>query len=593
MNSIVNQLASMKIVFDDEFQDLMFLSSLPENWETLVVAVSSSVLDGVVSMSQVTSSLLNEEKRRKSTGSIRRHLLLNQEGYRSRSTTSHNRDQSRESLRGRSPSKKDIECYYCKKKGHMKRECLKLKFKEENRAKYGEKKQEITTVVSSDADFFTSYNEGDSGCVRMGNEGLSKFFGMGNICLETSVGCKLVLKDVRHVPNIRLNLISTGKLDDESYHNHFDFDKDDQPEEIAIDLVDLEPTPSPSTHVENEEDVQPPLEVGENVDGEPESYQETMGHDKKDEWAKAMQEEMKSLLENRTYDLLKLPKGGATNSRTTTATGVEEIHYRQAAVYSPDEFVTVTEQGEPESYQETMEHDKKDEWAKAMQVEIRSLLENHTYDLVKLPKEGNSIAEYLNEMNSIVNQLGSMKIVFDDELQALMFLSSLLENWKTLVMTVSNSVPDGVVSMSQDTSSLLNEVTRRKSTDSSHLEPLVVKPKGRSRGVDVVDVVVVPAGVWVFIILLLRVFAVNGVFTPFKYCFKFDIRAEKKAAPVKTAEDVYGKSDDDVTRRKSLVLGGGLSGKTGSRYLYLPIGLPRRLRVFRPDCEPFETGASL
>ncbi|KAF7129820.1 hypothetical protein RHSIM_Rhsim10G0014000 [Rhododendron simsii] len=212
-------------------------------------------------MSQVTSSLLNEETRRKSTGSSHSEaLVVNPRGRsRGRSNTPHNRDQSRGSSRGssrgRSPSKQDIECHYCKKKGHMKRECLKLKFKEENRAKHGDKKQENTTAVSSDgelvvvcdetcvnlvsqdtnwvidfgasfhvtsrADFFTSYNEGDFGCVRMGNEGLSKIVGMGNICLETNIGCKLVLKDVRHVPDIRLNLISTGKLDDEGYNNHF------------------------------------------------------------------------------------------------------------------------------------------------------------------------------------------------------------------------------------------------------------------------------------------------------------------------------------------------------------------------------------
>ena len=33
----------------------------------------------------------------------------------------------------------------------------------------------------------------------------------------TSTGCKLVLRDVRHVPKVPLNLISTGRLDDEGY----------------------------------------------------------------------------------------------------------------------------------------------------------------------------------------------------------------------------------------------------------------------------------------------------------------------------------------------------------------------------------------
>ena len=56
-------------------------------------------------------------------------------------------------------------------------------------------------------------------------------------------------------------------------------------------------------------------------------------------------------------------------------------------------------------------------------------------------RENSPIAEHLNEMNNLINQLASMKIAFDDELQALMLLSSLPESWETLVVTVSNSAP--------------------------------------------------------------------------------------------------------------------------------------------------------
>ncbi|GMP75888.1 hypothetical protein CsSME_00032816 [Camellia sinensis var. sinensis] len=55
----------------------------------------------------------------------------------------------------------------------------------------------------------------------MGTEGLSKIVGMGDVCLETNLDCKLLLKDVRHVLEIRLNLISTRKLDAECYNNKF------------------------------------------------------------------------------------------------------------------------------------------------------------------------------------------------------------------------------------------------------------------------------------------------------------------------------------------------------------------------------------
>ena len=47
----------------------------------------------------------------------------------------------------------------------------------------------------------------------------------------------------------------------------------------------------------------------------------------------------------------------------------------------------LTDGGEPETYQEDILHENKNEWVKAMQEEMRSLLENHTYNLVKLPKE--------------------------------------------------------------------------------------------------------------------------------------------------------------------------------------------------------------
>ena len=46
----------------------------------------------------------------------------------------------------------------------------------------------------------------------------------------------------------------------------------------------------------------------------------------------------------------------------------------------------LTDGGEPEYFEEVMSHQYKNEWVKAMQKEIKSLNENHTYDLVKLPK---------------------------------------------------------------------------------------------------------------------------------------------------------------------------------------------------------------
>ena len=54
----------------------------------------------------------------------------------------------------------------------------------------------------------------------MRNEAKCEIVGIGDVKLETSIGCKLVLKDVRHILEMRFSLISVGKLDDEGYHSH-------------------------------------------------------------------------------------------------------------------------------------------------------------------------------------------------------------------------------------------------------------------------------------------------------------------------------------------------------------------------------------
>ena len=57
--------------------------------------------------------------------------------------------------------------------------------------------------------------------MRMGNTSYSKIAGIGDICIKTNVGCTLVLKDVRHVPDLRMNLISGITLDRDGYKNYF------------------------------------------------------------------------------------------------------------------------------------------------------------------------------------------------------------------------------------------------------------------------------------------------------------------------------------------------------------------------------------
>ena len=51
----------------------------------------------------------------------------------------------------------------------------------------------------------------------MGNERACKIVGIRDVCLTTSTGCRLLLREVCHIPEVRLNLILVGRLDDEGY----------------------------------------------------------------------------------------------------------------------------------------------------------------------------------------------------------------------------------------------------------------------------------------------------------------------------------------------------------------------------------------
>jgi len=79
-----------------------------------------------------------------------------------------------------------------------------------------------TTIhATSRKEFFSSYTLGNIGVVKMGNNKLSKTIGKGDIILMMENGITLVLRDVRHVANIRMNLISVSRLDDEGFCNTF------------------------------------------------------------------------------------------------------------------------------------------------------------------------------------------------------------------------------------------------------------------------------------------------------------------------------------------------------------------------------------
>ena len=54
--------------------------------------------------------------------------------------------------------------------------------------------------------------------------------------------------------------------------------------------------------------------------------------------------------------------------------------------YSPNEYILLTDMGEPKGYDEVMLDTHRDRWVEAMEDDMKSLHENGTYELVELPK---------------------------------------------------------------------------------------------------------------------------------------------------------------------------------------------------------------
>ena len=70
-------------------------------------------------------------------------------------------------------------------------------------------------------DSFVSYNPGDYGRVHLGNNHFSSIVGVGYVQIKMEDGQDILLKQVMHVPKMRMSLISMGRLDDEGYSTSF------------------------------------------------------------------------------------------------------------------------------------------------------------------------------------------------------------------------------------------------------------------------------------------------------------------------------------------------------------------------------------
>ncbi|KAL5823751.1 hypothetical protein ACOSQ4_021651 [Xanthoceras sorbifolium] len=95
--------------------------------------------------------------------------------------------------------------------------------------------------------------------------------------------------------------------------------------------------------------------------------------------------------------------------------------------------------------------------------------------------EGASVAQHLNEQNTITTQLSSVEIEFDEEVRALILLSSLPDSWNATVTAVSSSSGNNKLKFDDVRDLVLSEeIRRRESGEASSSSALQTESRGRT-----------------------------------------------------------------------------------------------------------------
>ncbi|KAL5831285.1 hypothetical protein ACOSQ4_016639 [Xanthoceras sorbifolium] len=95
--------------------------------------------------------------------------------------------------------------------------------------------------------------------------------------------------------------------------------------------------------------------------------------------------------------------------------------------------------------------------------------------------EGASVAQHLNEHNTITTQLSSVEIEFDEEVRALILLSSLPDSWNATVTAVSSSSGNNKLKFDDVRDLVLSEeIRRRESGEASSSSALQTESRGRT-----------------------------------------------------------------------------------------------------------------
>jgi len=201
------------------------------------MAFSNSIFGSItLKFNDVVSAILSEEMRWKSSSETSGNALTTETRGRKMERGKSPRYRSK-SRKGKSKSRLGIVCWKCGKKGHLKKYCKSRKGKGDTQQETNHEANVTGDVLQDslilsleniidawvvdlgasfhatpDKKHFHDYVQGDFGQVQLDDDKPYKIIGMGTVFIKQHNENQWLLKEVRHVPNLKKSLISTGQL---------------------------------------------------------------------------------------------------------------------------------------------------------------------------------------------------------------------------------------------------------------------------------------------------------------------------------------------------------------------------------------------
>ncbi|KAE8689071.1 hypothetical protein F3Y22_tig00110944pilonHSYRG00042 [Hibiscus syriacus] len=254
-NQIVSDLARLDVKIEDEDIAMILLCSLPSSYEHMVTTLTYG--KETINVEEITAALLAHNQRKQNAGESSQADSLYVKGNRDRGRKPEKAGSGKRNSRSKSRDKKTIHCYKCKEAGHMKRDCPKLK-KQTDEKRDGSSKSvnvveddtsdcsegdmlSISTTQLTDAwildsgcsyhitpnrEWFSTYRPVNSGSVYLGDDRCCNIVGIGDVRIKMHDGSIRTLSGVRHIPDLKKNLISLGTLHKNGFIRKADEDRE-------------------------------------------------------------------------------------------------------------------------------------------------------------------------------------------------------------------------------------------------------------------------------------------------------------------------------------------------------------------------------